>query len=75
MVISVEQSKSDIIGKTAIITLRPDGFRKAGTVVNVDSFFIYLRFERSGTIQAIPISQIEKLKIEELPRSRWENGK
>ncbi len=59
----MEQSELDMIGKTAIITVR-DGYKKAGTVIKVDPLFIYLRFERSGTIQAIPISQIEKLKIE-----------
>ena len=57
------EMSSNLVGKTAIITKR-DGFKKAGTVVNVDPLFIFLQFERSGTVQAVPIADIVRIKVE-----------
>ena len=54
---------STIVGKTAVI-YKKDGFKKAGTVVDVDAVFVYLKFDGSGTVEAIPVSEISHIKIE-----------
>ncbi len=54
---------SNIVGKNIVI-FKKDGFKKAGTVVGVDSLFIYLRFNGSGTVEGVPISEISHVKVE-----------
>lgn len=59
----MELSKETLIGRDVVI-FKKDGFKKAGTAVGVDTIFIYIRFNGSGTIQAIPIAEIDHIKIE-----------
>ncbi len=59
----MELSKEKLIGRDIVI-IKKDGFKKAGTVVGLDDLFIYIRFNGSGTVQGVPISGIDHIKVE-----------
>ncbi len=56
------EKENAIVGKNVVV-YKKDSFIKTGHVISVDKIFLTLRFKGSGSIQAIPLGEVDHLKI------------